>query len=134
MVATENITLATIEGSGLNNLVVNVTDTTIQFNYNCYSTITTVSVSTPATSKSNNDILFTQLLQQLAEHYSDYFSPYFHVVASLCVALVPNGGSLAGCISEIVITVIVIVVRMLQFRVAGVWKTRNAGTAGKRKN
>ena len=122
MVATENITLATIEGSGLNNLVVNVTDTTIQFNYNC--TITTVSVSTPATSKSNNDIFFTQLLQQLAEHYSDYFSPYFHVVTSLCVALVPNGGSLAGCISEIVITVIVIViivivivVRILQFRV-----------------
>jgi len=83
-----------------------------------------VSVSTPATSKSNNDILVTQLLQQLAEHYSDYCSPYFHVVTSLSVALVPNGGSLAGCISEIVITVIVIVitvivivVRMLQFRV-----------------
>ena len=92
MVAIENVTLSTIEGSGLNNLVVNVTDTTIQFNYNC--TITMVSVSTPVTSKSNNDILFTQLLQQLAEHYSDYFSPYFHVVTSLCVALVPNRGSL----------------------------------------
>ena len=47
----------------------------------------------------------------IAEHHSDYCSPYFHVVTFLCVALAPNRGDVigvAGCISEIVITFIVI--------------------------
>ena len=49
----------------------------------------------------------------IAEYHSDYCSPYFHVETSLCVAfpVVPNRDDVIGvadCISEIMITIIVV--------------------------
>ena len=49
----------------------------------------------------------------VAAHHSDYCSPYFHVETSLCVAfpVVSNKDDVigvAGCISEMMITVIVV--------------------------
>ena len=85
-------------------------------------------------SQVNSDVLSTQLLQQLAAHHSDYCSLYFHVVTLLCVAfpVVPNRDDVigvAGCVSEIVITVIVASGKDIAiWTIASdcVWKTQNA--------